>query len=184
MVRTFVVGLLIAVAAALVLVIGGPIGLNAGVAVVGVCLGAVLALVGSGGPFARIGAWAAGFVLTWVSYAVTALLLPSNNVGSAVGAFIGLVLVTLVAGLTRERLPLWCGLLGVATFVGSYFNAFDTAPYLFKTQSIVYLVAAFAVTMIGFFAASAAEVVMAGRDASSKPSVTPAAPADVAKSEV
>jgi hypothetical protein len=163
MVRTLVAGLLVAVAAALVLLIGGPVGLNAGVAVVGVALGAVLALVPYRGPFWRIGAWAVGFILTWVSYAVTALLFPSNNVGAAVGSFLGLILVTLVAGLTRERLPLWCGLVGVATFVGSYYAAFNAAPYLFKTESITYMAAAFAATMIGFLAAALADLIFAQR---------------------
>lgn len=163
MVRTLVAGLFIAVAAALVLMIGGPVGLNPGVAVVGVSLGAVLALVPYRGPFWRIGAWAAGFIITWVSYAISALFFPSTDTGMAAGAFLGLVLVTLVAGFTRERLPLWCGLTGVATFVGAYYAAFNAAPYLFKTESITYLVAAFATTMIGFLAAALADLIFASR---------------------
>jgi hypothetical protein len=166
MVRTLVAGLFIAVAAALVLLIGGPVGLNAGVAVVGVSLGAVLALVPYRGPFWRIGAWAVGFIITWVSYAISALLFPSNNTGMAVGAFLGLILVTLVAGLTRERLPLWCGLTGVAAFVGSYYAAFNAAPYLFKTESITYLVAAFATTMVGFLAAALADLIFSSQSES------------------
>jgi len=163
MVRTLVAGLLVAVAAALVLLIGGPVGLNAGVAVVGVALGAVLALIPYRGPFWRIGAWAVGFLLTWLSYALTALLLPSTNAGAAVGSFVGLVLVTLVAAFTRERLPLWSGLVGVATFVGSYYTAFNAAPYLFKTESLTYMAAAFAATMIGFLAAALADLVFLAR---------------------
>ena len=80
---------------------------------------------------------------------------------AAVGSFVGLVLVTLVAGLSRERLPLWCGLVGVATFVGSYYGAFNAAPYLFKTESILYMAAAFCATMIGFLAAAAADLLFA-----------------------
>jgi len=163
MVRTLVAGLFVAVAAALVLLIGGPVGLNAGVAVVGVALGAVLALVPYRGPFWRIGAWAVGFIFTWISYAISALLFPSNNTGMAVGAFLGLIMVTVVAGLTRERLPLWCGLVGTATFVGAYYSAFNAAPYLFKTESITYLVAAFATTMVGFLAAALADLIFASR---------------------
>jgi hypothetical protein len=47
--------------------------------------------------------------------------------------------------------------------VGSYYAAFNAAPYLFKTESITYMAAAFSATMIGFLAAALADLIFAPR---------------------
>src|SRR3954465_11003279 len=127
--RTLVGGVVLAVAAVVVVLLSSALDLQLeSVALLGGALGAVIALVPDRGPAARLGGFAAGFVAAWIGYAVCAALLPDTAGGRAVA--VGLVV--LVGGgrtvVTRDRLPLWSTLLGTAALSGAYELTYAAAP--------------------------------------------------------
>ena len=75
--RTMLVGLSLAVAAVVAVLVGAASGLDLeSVALVGAAIGAVVALVPDRTPLARVAGFFVGFVVAWVGYAVRATVAP------------------------------------------------------------------------------------------------------------
>src|SRR6478672_783735 len=111
--RTLLAGVVLAVAAVLVVVVSAIFDLELeSVALLGGALGAVVALVPDRTPLARLGGFAAGFVAAWIGYALRAAVLPDTSAGRAVAVGLVVLLCVGVTALSMNRLPLWSTLLG------------------------------------------------------------------------
>ena len=152
--RTLLAGALLALGAALLAVHGGHLGLEATrIALYGVTLGAVLGLVREGSPAARTGAFAAGFLACWAAYLLRAGVLPDIPMGRAVAAVLVVAVVTAVAVLSRDRLPLWAGLLGAGMFAGAYETTFTATPSAISTESVTAATTVLVAASVGYLIA-------------------------------
>ena len=100
--KTIIAGLVLALAAALVMWLSAVFDLELeSVVLLGAAVGAVVALVPDRSPLVRFLGFAAGFVAAWVGYLVRAALLPDTAGGRAVA--VGLILLLCVAVVARQR---------------------------------------------------------------------------------
>lgn len=135
--RTLLAGALLALGAALLAVHGGHLGLEASrVALFGIVMGGVLGLVPGTSPTGRASAFGIGFVTTWAAYGLRAGVLPDIPSGRGIAAFLVVAVITAVAVVSRERLPLWAGLLGAGLMAGAYETTFTITPPAFATESL------------------------------------------------
>lgn len=118
--RTFVGGLLLAVLASLAVWVGNRFGLGLNDVMFASGCGAVLGLIATKSPVARIGGFLIGFFLTWVLYGVSALLFPDASSGVVLQVLVTFVVITVVAGLLHSRMPFWTFLLGLVAMSGVY----------------------------------------------------------------
>ncbi|HSU74850.1 MAG TPA: hypothetical protein VLI66_07905 [Terrabacter sp.] len=136
MVRSLVTGLCLAVFAAVIIGLSNVLGLDLEhVALLGAALGGVLALVPHRPAWGKPAGFLAGFLLAWLGFAMRAAWLPDSSGGRAVAAFLVVALVAVVAAVSGGRLPLWSGLVGAASIVGSYESVYTNAPSQFLSES-------------------------------------------------
>ena len=127
--RTLLVGVVLALAAALVVVLSDMFDLELGsVTLLGVALGAVVALVPDRSPLMRLAGFAAGFVITWVSYIIRAGFLPDTATGRGVTVGLVILLCVAVAALSFGRVPLWSTLVGAAAMAGAFEYTYSAEP--------------------------------------------------------
>lgn len=155
--KTLLVGGILAVAAFVVVMLSNLFDLELdAVTLVGVALGAVVALVPDRSPLMRLAGFAAGIVVAWIGFLVRAALLPDTASGRAVTIFGVVLICTAIAALSAERLPLWSLLVGAAAMSGAYEYTFaaampeaastsvSTATALLVTAGVGFLVGALA----------------------------------------
>ncbi len=153
--RTLLVGLVLAFTAVLVVAVSGLSDLELEpVALVGLALGAVVALVPDRTPLMRLAGFAGGFVVAWISYVLRASLLPDSTAGRAVAFGLVMLLVTAIAGLSFDRIPLWAPLVGVATMAGAYEYTYTVSPPEVMTTSMSVATAVLLTAAVGFLAAA------------------------------
>src|SRR5690349_13875299 len=105
--RTLVAGLVLALAAVLVVLVSSGLDLELeSVALLGGALGAVVALVPDRTPLVRLSGFAGGFVAAWVGYVVRAALLPDTAGGRAVAVGLVLALAAVLVVLVSSGLDL------------------------------------------------------------------------------
>lgn len=127
--KTLLVGLVLTLAAVAVVLVSAAFDLELEpVALLGVAIGAVVALVPDRTPIMRLAGFAAGFVAAWVGYLLRAGLLPDSAAGRAVAVGVVIVLAVAVSALTFGRVPLWSALLGAAALAGAYEHTYAAAP--------------------------------------------------------
>ncbi len=127
--RTILAGLVLALAAVLVVLISSLFDLELeSVALLGAALGAVVALVPDRTPAARLLGFGGGFVAAWIGYFLRAAALPDTSAGRAVAAGLVVLLCVAVTAVSRGRLPLWSTLLGTAALSGAYEFTYAAAP--------------------------------------------------------
>lgn len=127
--KTLLVGLVLTLAAIAVVLVSAAFDLELEpVALLGVAIGAVVALVPDRTPIMRLAGFAAGFVAAWVGYLLRAGLLPDSAAGRAVAVGVVIVLAVAVSALTSGRVPLWSALLGAAALAGAYEHTYAAAP--------------------------------------------------------
>lgn len=126
---TILTGLLLAVAAIAMMLLGDALdlGLEA-VGLMGAALGAVLALVPDATTGRRIGTFVAGFAVALVGYVARAAVLPDSTSGRAVAVGVVILVCTGVTALSVGKLPLWGVLLGAAGMAGAYEYPYTAAP--------------------------------------------------------
>jgi hypothetical protein len=135
--KTIIAGLVLALAAALVMWLSAVFDLELeSVVLLGAAVGAVVALVPDRRPMARFLGFAAGFLAAWVGYFVRAALLPDTASGRAVAVGLVLLLCVGVVAVTAGRLPLWSALLGAAALAGGYEYTYAAAPPEVATTSV------------------------------------------------
>jgi hypothetical protein len=151
--KNLLVGLVLAVAAVLVAGVSAWLDLELeSVALLGVTLGAVLALVPDRSPFARLAGFAVGFVLAWIGYFLRAAVMPDSTSGRAIVMALVIVLAVAALAFSMGRMPLWSGLLGVAALVGAYEYTYAAAPPEVASTSISAATALLFTVAVGFLA--------------------------------
>jgi hypothetical protein len=127
--KTLLVGLVVMVAAVVVVLMSAWFDLELeAAALLGVGVGAVVALVPDQSPGWRLAGFVGGVVVAWVGYLVRAGMLPDSAGGRAVAVGLVVVLAVGVAAASAGRVPLWSALLGAATFAGAFEYTYAAAP--------------------------------------------------------
>ena len=171
---TLLTGGVLLVAAVLVISLSNSLSLDVeSVALMGAAIGAVLALVPDHSPLFRLCGFLIGFLGAWIGYIVRAGFLPDTTTGHAIGVAFVVIVATLGAALSRDRIPLWSTLLGAATLAGSYEQTYLLAPSQVLRTSTSSSTSVLLAVALGFFAA--ALVAPSGRVAES-PDVPEPAP--------
>lgn len=152
---TMLTGGILVVAAVLVVVLSSALGLDVeSVALMGVATGAVVALVPDRTPADRLIGFLVGFAASWLGYLVRAGFLPDTPAGHAVAVALVVVICTLVAGLSKGRVPLWSTLLGAAALAGTYETTYLEAPSQVLRTSLSSSTSVLLAVGMGFFAAA------------------------------
>ena len=153
--KKLLVGLVLAVTSVLVVLVSPVLDLELEpVVLLGVSVGAVIALVPDRTPFGRLAGFLGGFVAAWIGYLLRAAVLPDSTGGRAVA--VGLVVV-LAVGLSAAALghaPLWSTLLGAAALAGAYEYTYVAAPPEFASTSLSSATALLLAVAVGFLAAA------------------------------
>lgn len=153
MIRTIVCGLLAAVLGVVAVFVNAWLQYGLGIQAFALVVGMVLGLVRTSSPLARLAAFVIGFVIVWAAYAIQAQFLPQLTVSQAIMVFVVLVLITMIAAVSRGKLPFWAFLLGAAGMLGAYGITFQDNPQDFKADSVA-TVGAFLFPMaLGYLAA-------------------------------
>ncbi|HEU4512197.1 MAG TPA: hypothetical protein VFR87_03750 [Nocardioidaceae bacterium] len=135
--RTMLVGLVLTLAAVVVVFVSAWLDLELEpVALMGVALGAVVALVPDRTPLMRLAGFGGGFVAAWIGYFVRAGMLPDSTGGRAVAVGLVIVLAVAVAAASMDRIPLWSTLLGAGAFAGAFEYTYAAAPPEVATTSV------------------------------------------------
>jgi hypothetical protein len=149
--RTLVTGIALAVAAFLLADQGAIFGADLPkVALMGAAAGAVLGLVNGSLPVARLGGFLTGFAAAWIGYALRAGFLPDIPMGRAIAAVVVVGVITAVAVVSANRLPMWAGFLGAATLLGSYETTFAATPTQFVSDSMTAVTTSLLAAALGF----------------------------------
>lgn len=162
--RVLVGGFVLSVLAALAMWISSAFSISMGSAIFGIALGAVLALAPGTSVGKKLLGFLIGIVVTFVMFAVQALFLPLATPGSVVGAFLTILVITIIAALLHSKVPFWTFLVGVAAFGGAYGTQFLAAPQNLPTEGVAAFGSILFVTMLGFLGAIIAELVPSSDD--------------------
>ncbi len=152
-------GLLLAVFTALAVLLASWANLDRGSLLFTAGCGAILGLIPTGSPLARIGAFLIGMVIAWVGYGFRAALLPDNPVAEALAAFVAITLVAVIGAASKGRIPVLALLLGLIAMTGSYDADFATAPYAFIAASVATVGATLAGAAAGMLAVVIADLI-------------------------
>jgi hypothetical protein len=180
--KSLLAGLVLAVAAALVVWLSNAFGLELeSVTLLGAALGAVVALVPDESPTFRLAGFTAGFVAAWIGYVLRAAVLPDTAGGR--GVAVGMVMLACVAvtAATRTRVPLWATLLGAAAMVGGYEYTFSAAPPEVASTSLTAATSLLVTVAVGFMVVALVAPVDRAEQ-KPRPPEPPAAPDDDATS--
>jgi hypothetical protein len=153
--KTLLIGLAVLVAGVLVLMLSSGLDLELeSTALMGVAIGAVLALVPDRSAVMRIAGFLAGFAAAWIGYLVRAGYLPDTDSGRAVAlALVGVLCVAVAAG-SFNRVPLWGTLLGAAAMAGGYEATYELAPSQVVDTSMTAVTTILFTVAVGFLAAA------------------------------
>jgi hypothetical protein len=152
---TLLGGVLLAVVAGLLCLIGESLGLHTEhVALVGGALGGVAGLVQDRTPGLRAIGFGAGLAVAWIGFAIRALYLPDSTSGRAVAAALVVVVCVIVTAAVGGRVPLWSLLLGAAAMVAVYEENYTADSPAFLSQSPTAATAVLLAAAIGFLATS------------------------------
>ena len=129
--RTFLIGLAAAVIGGIGIWLGGVLGMEFSNTIVGVGAGVILAVVNDRSPLARLGGFLMGYLLGVFFTAMLLGLIPGGRtvIGMAIAFLIMLVPITLIAGLSSNRIPEWTMLLGALAFVAGFAPAALVSPW-------------------------------------------------------
>ena len=153
--RGLIVGLVLAVFAALIIWLGELLGLDLQhVALLGAALGGVLGLVPHQPPLGKLGGFLVGFVAAWIGFALRAAVLPDSASGRAVAAFLVVAVIGIACAISAGNLPLWSGLVGAAAIVGAYEETYTNAPSQFLAESPAAGTTVLFAVALGYLAAS------------------------------
>lgn len=149
MLPSLVRGAVLAGAAGLVAALPSTLGLSSPWPVL------LVAAVALARPFrpGAVGAVLVGAASWWLAIALRAGVLADTTSALVISAMVAVGLCTVVATATRERLPLWAALVGIAAFAGIYEPMFADAPTRFLTESALALASVVVAAGLGSLAA-------------------------------
>jgi hypothetical protein len=149
--RNLLVGVVLMVAAVVVVFVSDLFDLKLdSAALLGLAVGAVVALVPDGNPATRLIGFVVGIVAAWVGYLLRAGLLPDSVGGRSVAVVIVLAVCVALAAATTGRVPLWSSLLGAAAMVGAYEYSYAAAPPEVMSTSVSAVTALLMTSAVGF----------------------------------
>jgi hypothetical protein len=152
---TLLSGAVLTVGSILLVVLSASLGLGIeSVALMGAGSGAVVALVPGRSPLDRLIGFVVGFAVSWLGYLLRAGFLPDTTAGHAIAVAAVVAICSVVAALSRERLPLWTLLLGAAVLAGSYETTYIEAPSQVLRTSTSTSTSVLLAVALGFFAAA------------------------------
>jgi len=178
MARTALIGVIVTLLAALVAMGGGALGITS---VWPVLLAVAVGLAAGPLTIGRIGAYVIGTLAAWVSIALGAALLPQTGLADAIALVVALGILTVIAAVTADHVPLWAGLGGYVAFTAFYEPTYAANPTLFLSESPVALLTVLLAGGIGFAIAGLAALLTAGTADTDE---LPNAPAMAAEGEV
>jgi hypothetical protein len=153
--KTLIAGVVLAVAAVVVVIVSSALDLELeSAALLGGALGAVVALVPDRTPLMRLAGFAAGFVAAWIGYVLRAAMLPDSAGGRAVAVGIVVLLCVGITAVSMDRLPLWTTLLGTAALTGAYEFTYAAAPPELASTSVSTATTLLLNLAVGFCAAA------------------------------
>lgn len=153
--KSLLAGLLLAVAAVVVVWLSSVFGLELeSVALLGAALGAVVALVPDRSPVVRLVGFGCGFLAAWIGYLIRAGMLPDTAGGRAVAVGLVVLLCVGITAASGDRLPLWSVLLGTAALSGAYEFTYAAAPPEVMSTSISTATTLLFNVAVGFLAAA------------------------------
>ncbi len=153
--KTLLAGLVLAVAAVLVVLVSTTFDLELeSVALLGAALGAVIALVPDRTPLIRLAGFAGGFIAAWIGYVMRAAMLPDSAGGRAVAVAVVVILCVAITAVSMNRLPLWTTLLGTAALAGAYEFTYAAAPPEVASTSVSAATTLLFNVAVGFLAAA------------------------------
>lgn len=153
--KMLLVGLVLTVASVLVVLVSPTLDLELEpVVLLGVSVGAAIALVPDHTPMGRLAGFLGGFVAAWIGFLLRAAVLPDSTGGRAVAVALVVVLVVGLSAATLGRAPLWSALLGAGAFAGAYEFTYSAAPPEFASTSLSSATALLLTVAVGFLAAS------------------------------
>jgi signal transduction histidine kinase len=141
-------------------------------ALAGVLAGGVVALIPERSAFARLGAFAIGFVASWIGFVLRAALLPDSESGRAVAAVAALAICLVAVAISRTRLPLVAMLVGVALLAAAYETDFVASEAEVVDSSLNAVTALLVAVAVGF---AVAALTATKRAAVAVPAPSPAA---------
>jgi hypothetical protein len=100
-----------------------------------------------------------GAMSWWIGMALRAAVLPDATSSLVIAAVVAVGICTVAAAVSRERLPLWAGLIGIALFGAIYEPSFAAEPTMFLSQSVLALASVVVAIGLGTLAAIAADLV-------------------------
>lgn len=154
---TLLTGLALLIAGVAVVLVSSGLDLELeSTALMGLGIGATLALVPDRTPLLRVAGFAAGFVAAWLGYFMRAGLLPDTAGGRAVAIAVVIALCVAVAAATFNRVPLWATLLGAGALAGGYETIYTAAASEVVTTSVSAVTTVLLTVAVGFLAAGLA----------------------------
>jgi hypothetical protein len=148
-------GAILAVVAFFLILFGDALNLDLERAgLVGVALGAVVALVPDRNPLLRAAGAVLGFLIMWGGYAIRVSILPDTDMGRALTALIVILVLMAVSVATLNNVPLWSLLVGAAAMGAAYETTFMTLPSAFPYESPTAATQMALAAGVGFLAAS------------------------------
>lgn len=161
--RNILAGVCLAAAAGLIVIVSAAFDLGLeSVALLGGALGAVVVLVPDRTAGIRLGGFAGGLVVAWAGYIFRAAAMPDSAAGRAVAVMVVVLLCVALNAATRDRVPLWTLLLGLAGFAGAYEFTYDQAPPELLSTSVSTATTLLFNVAAGFLAASFLAPVVGG----------------------
>jgi hypothetical protein len=149
--KTLLVGLVLAAAAVLVVLVSAALDLELeSVALLGVAVGAVVALVPDRTPLMRLAGFAGGLVAAWIGYLLRAGLLPDSAGGRSVAVAVVVLLCVGVFAAGLGRIPLWSALLGAASLAGAFEYTYLAAPPEVASTSFTAVTSLLLASAVGF----------------------------------
>lgn len=153
--KMLLVGLVLTVASVLVVLVSPTLDLELEpVVLLGVSVGAAIALVPDHTPMGRLAGFLGGFVAAWIGFLLRAAVLPDSTGGRAVSVGLVVVLVVGLTAATLGRAPLWSALLGAGAFAGAYEFTYSAAPPEFASTSLSSATSLLLTVAVGFLAAA------------------------------
>jgi hypothetical protein len=159
MARTAVIGVIVALLAALVAIGGDALGITT---VWPVLLAVAVGLAAREPTVGRIAAYVIGALAAWASIALGAALLPQTGLADAIALMVALGILTVIAAVTADHVPLWAGLAGYVAFSAFYEPIYAANPTLFLSESPVALLTVLLAGGVGFAIAGLAALFTAG----------------------
>lgn len=124
------------------------------VALLGLAVGAVVAVVPDRAPVWRVVGFLGGVAVTWIAYLLRAGVLPDSTFARALVFGLVIALAVGISLVSFGRVPMWSSLLGVGALVGAYEAAYTAAPPEVVSTSFSTVTALLFTIAVGFLAVS------------------------------